>query len=79
MNGPRLFADATTGAHNGLQNGPQTPNHPCTATSPDAAGGGCATNSTSPTGNWSPVPNTDACHDITVYEALDLAAGASAT
>ena len=25
---------------------------------------------------WSPTPITDACHDITVYEALDLAAGA---
>jgi hypothetical protein len=27
-------------------------------------------------GPWSPSPVTDACHDITVYEALDLAAGA---
>jgi hypothetical protein len=26
--------------------------------------------------NWSPTPITDACHDITVYEELDLAAGA---
>ena len=25
---------------------------------------------------WSPTPITDACHDITVYEAFDLAAGA---
>jgi hypothetical protein len=76
VDGPRLFADAQSGAHNGLQNGPQSPNHPCTETSPNAPGGGCATGSTSPTGNWGPVPNTDACHDITVYEALDLAAGA---
>jgi hypothetical protein len=76
VDGPRLFADAESGAHNGLQNGPQTPNHPCTETTPNAPGGGCQTGSTSPTGNWSPVPNTDACHDITVYEALDLAAGA---
>jgi hypothetical protein len=27
-------------------------------------------------GGWSPAPVTDACHDITVYEELDLAAGA---
>ena len=26
--------------------------------------------------NWGPTPITDACHDITVYEELDLAAGA---
>ena len=26
--------------------------------------------------NWSPQPITDACHDITVYPAIDLAAGA---
>jgi hypothetical protein len=26
--------------------------------------------------NWSPTPITDACHDITVYEKFDLAAGA---
>ena len=26
--------------------------------------------------NWSPTPITDACHDITVYEELDIAAGA---
>ncbi|HWK28207.1 MAG TPA: hypothetical protein VNS09_16700 [Solirubrobacter sp.] len=28
--------------------------------------------------NWSPSPNTNHCHDITVYEQLDLAAGACA-
>jgi hypothetical protein len=27
-------------------------------------------------GAWSPSPVTDACHDITVYEAFDIAAGA---
>ena len=53
---PRLFRDETTGAVNGLQNAPQTPNHP--------SGIG-----------WRPVPDTNSCHDITVYEALDLAAG----
>jgi hypothetical protein len=57
VNGPRLFANPETGAVDGLQNAPQTPQHP--------AGGG-----------WSPSPVTDACHDITVYEELDLAAGA---
>ena len=56
VNGPRLFADAT-GKHDGLQNAPQTPQHP--------SGIG-----------WSPRPETDACHDITVYEELDLGAGA---
>ena len=29
-------------------------------------------------GNWSPSPNTNQCHDITVYEEIDLAAGACA-
>jgi hypothetical protein len=59
VNGPRLFANPETGAVNGLQNGPQTPQHPSGT-------------------NWSPNPNTNQCHDITVYEALDLAAGACA-
>ncbi len=75
VGGPRLFANEA-GAVNGLQNAPQAPNHPCTAVTPDVAGGGCATGAAPPNGNWSPQPITDACHDITVYEALDLAAGA---
>ncbi len=54
---PRLFRDEATGAVNGLQNAPQTPNHP--------SGMG-----------WGPVPDTNSCHDITVYEKLDIAAGA---
>jgi len=57
VNQPRLFKNETTGALNGLQNGPTQPQHP--------AGG-----------NYSPSPNTNHCHDITVYEELDLAAGA---
>jgi hypothetical protein len=73
VNGPRLFADAS-GKIDGLQNAPQTKDHPCTAVTPNVAGGGCATGN--PNGNWSPRPETDACHDITVYEALDIAAGA---
>jgi hypothetical protein len=59
VNGPRLFKDEQTGAIDGLQNAPQTPNHP--SGNPNA---------------WSPSPTTDSCHDITVYEELDLAAGA---
>ncbi len=57
VNQPRLFADPQTGAVDGLQNAPQTPQHP----------------SGSP---WGPTPITDACHDITAFPALGLAAGA---
>ena len=35
-----------------------------------------AARSTRRRSNWSPTPITDACHDITVYEEIDLAAGA---
>src|ERR1700742_1714162 len=56
---PRLFKNDTTGALNGLQNTPSTPQHPSGT-------------------NWSPNPNTNHCHHITVYEDLDLAAGACA-
>ena len=56
---PRLFKNEATGALNGLQNTPSTPQHPSGT-------------------NWSPNPNTNHCHDITVYEELDLAAGACA-
>jgi hypothetical protein len=57
VNEPRLFTDEETGAIDGLQNAPQTPQHPSGM-------------------NWSPTPVTDACHDITVYPKLELAAGA---
>jgi hypothetical protein len=57
VNEPRLFTDPATGAINGLQNDPQTTNHPAGIP-------------------WGPVPSTDACHDITVYPKLKLAAGA---
>ena len=57
VNEVRLFRDPETGAVNGLQNTPQTPNHPS----------GIA---------WQPIPITDACHDITVYPELRIAAGA---
>ena len=61
VNEPRLFSERATGALNGLQNAPQTPQHP----SRDAAGRPDARTRTH-------------CHDITVYEELDLAAGACA-
>ena len=54
---PRLFRDEQTGALNGLQNTPQTPQHPSGE-------------------DWFPTPNTRSCHDITVFPALELAAGA---
>jgi LVIVD repeat len=56
VNEPRLFKNEQTGALNGLQNAPQTPQHPSGI-------------------NWQPVPDTNSCHDITVYEKFDLAAG----
>ena len=54
---PRLFRDPATGALDGLQNAPQTPNHPSGIP-------------------WGPVPITDACHDITAFPEIGLAAGA---
>ena len=57
VNMPRLFADPVTGAINGLQNAPPTPQHPSGM-------------------NWGPTPITDACHDITTYPEIGLAAGA---
>jgi len=54
---PRLFRDPGTGAIDGLQNAPQTPNHPSGIP-------------------WGPVPITDACHDITAFPEIGLAAGA---
>jgi hypothetical protein len=72
VNEPRLFRDATTGRIDGLQNEPPTPLHPC-ASAPTPCGPG-----TGVTGGatWSPVPATDACHDITAYPEIGLAAGA---
>jgi LVIVD repeat len=53
----RLFRDPATGAIDGLQNAPPTPNHPSGAP-------------------WGPTPITDACHDITAFPEIGLAAGA---
>ena len=68
---PRLFANAA-GAVNGLQNEPPTPLHPCAGATPPCGPGTGATGGAT----WSPVPITDACHDITVYPEIELAAGA---
>ena len=57
VNESRLFTDPVTGAMNGLQNAPPTPQHPSGM-------------------NWGPTPITDACHDITTYPEIGLAAGA---
>jgi hypothetical protein len=71
VNEPRLFAN-DAGAVNGLQNAVPTPQHPC-ASAPTPCGPG-----TNVVGGatWSPQPITDACHDITVYPEIELAAGA---
>jgi hypothetical protein len=62
VNEVRLFRDSETGAVNGLQNAPQTPSHPGWDGPPAQP--------------WQPIPITDACHDITVYPELRIAAGA---
>ena len=71
VDGPRLFAN-DDGRVNGLQNAPPTPNHPCTAATPTSP----AAARNAPERQLVAAPITDACHDITVYEAIDLAAGA---
>jgi hypothetical protein len=71
VNEARLFQDFETGAVNGLQNGPPPGGHPCNrdTDNPDTF---C-----SPAGaGYSPSPNTNTCHDITVYPEIGLAAGA---
>jgi LVIVD repeat-containing protein len=60
VNQPRIFTDPNTGAFNGLQN---------------TLGG--ATGPQHPSGTpYSPVPNTNTCHDITAFPEIGLAAGA---
>ncbi|GGI09696.1 LVIVD repeat-containing protein [Egicoccus halophilus] len=59
--GPRLMAE--DGRIDGLQQSPPTPLHP---SGPDHRRRGI----------WSPSPVSDACHDITAYPELGLAAGA---
>jgi hypothetical protein len=73
VSGPRLFANEA-GAVNGLQNTNPSPQHPCATVPVDPCVGSGQTN---PGGaSWFPNPQTVSCHDITVYEAIDLAAGA---
>ena len=48
---------------------PDAPQHPCRTTPPAAAVQLAGA-------DYSPSPNTNHCHDITVYEQIDLAAGA---
>ena len=62
VNEVRLFRDPNTGAINGLQNDVPAPAHPGWDGPPAAP--------------WQPIPITDACHDITVYPELRIAAGA---
>jgi hypothetical protein len=71
VNTPRLFANEA-GAVNGLQNAVPTPQHPCATATPACGPGTTGANGGA---DWSPTPITDACHDITVYEKFDLAAG----
>ncbi|HET9419980.1 MAG TPA: hypothetical protein VFO49_02500 [Nocardioides sp.] len=60
---PRIFTDPATGAFNGLQN-----TLPC-AQEPE----GCL----HPSGTaYSPLPNTNTCHDVTSFPARQLVAGA---
>jgi hypothetical protein len=73
VNEPRLFAN-DAGAVNGLQNAPPAPEHPCATATPTVPG--CVVNPANPGSTWSPAPVTDACHDITVYPEIELAAGA---
>jgi hypothetical protein len=59
---PRIFTDPATGAFNGLQNTLPGALHP-------------ASSVYGPT-LYSPLPNTNTCHDVTNYPGLQLVAGA---
>ena len=73
VSAPRLFADAA-----GARQRPAERAADAAAPVRDAPTPPCGPGTNASTGGqtWSPTPITDACHDITVYEALDLAAGA---
>lgn len=63
---PRIFIDEETGAFNGLQNTPPVP-----------LGATPTAEQTHPSGAaYSPLPNTNTCHDITAFPEIGLAAGA---
>ncbi len=72
---PRLFADGDRRGRRPAER-PADAEAPVRVTSPTAAA--CVPGHEPDHGgaNWSPSPITDACHDITVYEEIDLAAGA---
>ena len=74
VNEPRLFKNEQTGAVNGLQNAPSTPQHPCASVTPPACD--ATTNPATNGAVWQPVPDTNSCHDITVFESQNIAAGA---
>ncbi|MGJ7442328.1 LVIVD repeat-containing protein [Aquipuribacter sp. MA13-6] len=59
---PRIFTDEATGAYNGLQNTLPGTRHP-------------ASEVYGPT-NYSPLPNTNTCHDVTAFPEVGLLAGA---
>ncbi|WP_109508685.1 LVIVD repeat-containing protein [Nocardioides speluncae] len=63
---PRIFTDPVTGAFNGLQNTPPlVPGVPPTPEQTHPSGTG-----------YSPLPNTNTCHDMTAYPELGVLAGA---
>ncbi len=63
---PRIFTDPVTGAFNGLQN-----------TLPVQQGQTPQPDQLHPSGTpYSPLPNTNTCHDITAYPEFGIAAGA---
>ncbi|MDA0138771.1 LVIVD repeat-containing protein [Solirubrobacter deserti] len=76
VNHSRLFRDETTGRIDGLQNAPQTPQHPCASATPACTPTPPMQSPNLHGAQWQPSPITDACHDITVYEEIGLAAGA---
>ena len=57
---PRIFTDPATGAFNGLQNTLRPARTACTR----------------PGTPYSPLPNTNTCHDVTSFPARELVAGA---
>jgi hypothetical protein len=59
---PRIFTDAATGAFNGLQNTLPGAQHPASSVYGPLA--------------YSPLPNTNTCHDVTAFPEIGLLAGA---
>jgi hypothetical protein len=79
VNEARLFA-GEDGRLNGLQNTQSGTQHPC-ATDEETDCGRQSPTAENPAGSptttaYSPLPNTNTCHDITVYPEFGIAAGA---